>query len=204
MPSSRRLALKKKTFCPTATGKMTARELFLTLPQVQICRAQLPQKSRASSARPQTNEFQPECGHMRYQSHHLLPGTLPWDKNAVTGDGWPSSLTCSSVSSQLTTFTVAGTRYRLSNGQVAHTEHMEVSVCACPALPTTEVFERTVSLGPPPHGVALLWSTGTLRPGAHPPTRHREPHLPRGLSALLAVSDSRERPSQSASLRSRR
>ena len=30
--SSRRLALKRNTFCPTATGKMTARELCLTAP----------------------------------------------------------------------------------------------------------------------------------------------------------------------------
>ena len=45
-------------------------------------------------------------------------------------------------------------------------------------LQSTEVFERTVSPGPPLLGVALRWSSGLLLPGARPQTRRRKPQLP--------------------------
>ena len=99
---------------------------------------------------------------------------------------------------------------RLSNGPVDHISHMEVSACACAAWPCTlqmtEVFERSVVLGPPSSCATVIMP---LLPGTRPPTRHWKLHLPRGRasprpihpgppplgqSTLLIAFDAREHP----------
>ena len=67
--------------------------------------------------------------------------------------------------------------------------HVVISARACRAGPCdlqlTEVFGRTVSLGPLLIFAVLRWSSWPLHPCTRPPTRHRKPHFPGGRALLV-------------------
>ena len=69
---------------------------------------------------------------------------------------------------------------------------MEVSASACQVWPCdlqmTEVFERTVSLAPPPFYAVMQRSSWPLLPGTRLLTRHRKPHLHRACSSSSSSS----------------
>ena len=92
-----------------------AREFFLAAPgpnrkvSLSGTTSTVVAASSAQFQTSQTSEFHPGCGRMQCRLHRVVAHrSLSCDKKVETGNGGDSWVTCSSVSSQLTTFTLAG------------------------------------------------------------------------------------------------
>ena len=113
--SFKKLALKRNTFCPTATRNIAARGLFLVAPgpNRNVSLSGTTATGVACLVRSTSNlSNQRDSARVRARAVLMTPlvvahRSLPCDQKVMTGIGWGSSVTCSSVSSKTTTFTLA-------------------------------------------------------------------------------------------------